>query len=109
MAAGGFKSPLFVVAWPTGEFGGMGLEGAVELGYRRELEAIADPVARRARYDDLVARMYQKGKALSAATYFEFDDVIDPADTRRRIVEALRACPPPTVRSGKKRPCVDSW
>jgi acetyl-CoA carboxylase carboxyltransferase component len=109
MAGGGFHEPLFVVSWPTGEFGGMGLEGAVELGFRKELDAIDDPVARRARYDQLVARLYEKGKALSVATYFEIDDVIDPAETRHRIVSALRACPTPPARQGKKRPCVDAW
>jgi len=109
MAGGSFRAPLFMVSWPTGEFGGMGLEGAVELGYRKELDAIDDPVARRARYDELVARMYEKGKALSTATWYEIDDVIDPAESRRRIVSMLRACPPPPPRETKKRPCVDAW
>ena len=48
MAGGGFKAPLFTVAWPTSEFGAMGLEGAVRLGMRRELEAIEDPRGARA-------------------------------------------------------------
>jgi acetyl-CoA carboxylase carboxyltransferase component len=109
MAGGGFHSPLFCLSWPTGEFGGMGLEGAIELGYRRELDAIDDPVARQARYDALVANLYEKGKALSTATYFEIDDVIDPAESRARIVATLRACPPARARTGKKRPCVDTW
>ena len=109
MAGGGFHSPLFCLSWPTGEFGGMGLEGAIELGYRKELDAIADPTARAARYDQLVASLYEKGKALSIATYFEIDDVIDPAESRARIVATLRACPPPLPRAGKKRPCVDTW
>ncbi|MBO0729381.1 MAG: ATP-grasp domain-containing protein, partial [Acidimicrobiaceae bacterium] len=109
MAGGSFKSPLFVVSWPTGEFGGMGLEGAVQLGYRKELDAIDDPAARRERYDELVARMYERGKALNTATWYEIDDVIDPAETRARIVATLRACPPPPPRAGKKRPCIDAW
>jgi acetyl/propionyl-CoA carboxylase alpha subunit/acetyl-CoA carboxylase carboxyltransferase component len=109
MAGGGFHSPLFCVSWPTGEFGGMGLEGAIELGYRKELDAIDDPVARTARYEQLVANLYEKGKALSIATYFEIDDVIDPVQSRDRIVATLRACPPPPPRLGKKRPCVDTW
>ena len=109
MAGGGFRSPLFCISWPTGEFGGMGLEGAIELGYRKELDAIDDPAARQARYDTLVANLYEKGKALSTATYFEIDDVIDPAESRARIVATLRACPPPRPRAGKKRPCVDTW
>ena len=59
MASGGFKFPLFTVAWPTGEFGGMGLEGAVKLGYRKELEAIEDSEEREAAYQTLVDRMYE--------------------------------------------------
>ena len=109
MAAGSFHAPFFAVSWPTGEFGGMGLEGAVKLGYRNELAAIDDPAARMARYEEMVAAMYEQGKALNTATLFEVDDVIDPADTRRWVVEGLRACPPPAPRSGKKRPCIDTW
>ncbi len=109
MAAGSFHAPFFAVSWPTGEFGGMGLEGAVKLGYRKELAAIEDPAERMARYEEMVAAMYEQGKALNTATVFEIDDVIDPADTRRWIVEGLRACPPPEPRSGKKRPCIDTW
>ncbi len=109
MAAGSFHAPFFAISWPTGEFGGMGLEGAVKLGYRDELAAIEDPDERRARYEERVAGMYEQGKALNTATLFEIDDVIDPADTRRWIVEGLRACPPPPSRTGKKRPCIDTW
>jgi acetyl-CoA carboxylase carboxyltransferase component len=109
MAGGSFHVPLFTVAWPTGEFGGMGLEGAVRLGFRRELDAIEDPGEREAEFERMVARAYEHGKALNVATVFEIDDVIDPADSRRRIVEALRAAPPPPPRAGKKRPFVDTW
>jgi acetyl-CoA carboxylase carboxyltransferase component len=109
MAGGSFHVPLFTVAWPTGEFGGMGLEGSVKLGYRNELAAIADPAERRAAFEEMVARAYEHGKALSMASVFEIDDVIDPAESRTRIVGALRALPPPLPRSGKKRPCVDTW
>ncbi len=109
MAGGSFKAPLFTVAWPTGEFGGMGLEGAVKLGYRKELEAVQDPAARKALFEEMVARMYEHGKAASYATYFELDDVIDPAESRRWIMTALRSVPPAVPRSGKKRPCVDTW
>ena len=109
MAAGSFHAPFFAVSWPTGEFGGMGLEGAVKLGYRKELAAIDDPAERMARYEEMVAAMYEQGKALNTATVFEVDDVIDPADTRRWIVEGLRACPPPAPRTAKKRPCIDTW
>jgi acetyl-CoA carboxylase carboxyltransferase component len=108
MAGGSFKAPLFCVAWPTGELGGMGLEGSVRLGYRKELEAIEDPDERQRTYEAMVDRMYEHGKALNAATYFEIDDVIDPADSRRWITAAFGAAPPPR-RQGKKRPNIDTW
>ena len=109
MAGGSFKAPAFAVSWPTGEFGGMGLEGAVKLGYRKELEAETDPYKRKELYEQLVAKMYESGKALSTATYFEIDDVIDPAESRRWIMAALRSSPPPVPRTEKKRPCIDTW
>ncbi len=109
MAGGSFKAPLFTVAWPTGEFGGMGLEGAVKLGYRNELAAVDDESERQALFEEMVARMYEHGKALNTSTYFEIDDVIDPADSRRWITAALAASPPPPPRTGKKRPCIDTW
>ena len=76
---------MFTVAWPTGEFGGMGLEGAAKLGYRKELEAVNDPAARKQLFEEMVARMYQQGKALNSASHFELDDVIDPVESRRWI------------------------
>jgi acetyl-CoA carboxylase carboxyltransferase component len=109
MAGGGMKIPLFAVAWPTGELGGMGLEGAVRLGYKRELDAVDDPTEREALYETLVARSYEHGKALSSASYFEIDDVIDPADSRRWITTMLAGSPPPPTRIGKKRPNIDTW
>jgi len=109
MAGGSFKAPSFVVAWPTGEFGGMGLEGAVKLGYKKELEAIADPTQRQAVFEQMVAVAYQQGKAVNLATHFEFDDVIDPLESRSWILSALRSAPPVAPRTGKKRPCVDTW
>jgi acetyl/propionyl-CoA carboxylase alpha subunit/acetyl-CoA carboxylase carboxyltransferase component len=89
MTGGDLRAPVLTVAWPSGEFGGMGLEGAVTLGYRSELDAIADPAARRARFDELVAGYYERGQAISAAMAFEIDDVIDPADTRSALIAAL--------------------
>ncbi|OBG33420.1 carboxyl transferase domain-containing protein [Mycobacterium sp. E3198] len=85
MAGGSFRAPQFTVAWPTGEIGGMGLEGAVRLGFSKELAAEADPAQRRQLFDKLVAAAYQHGKALRSATTFELDDVIDPADSRAWI------------------------
>jgi acetyl-CoA carboxylase carboxyltransferase component len=109
MAGGSFKSPLFCIAWPTGEFGGMGLEGAVRLGFRKELDAVEDPEEREQLFQQMVGRAYEHGKALNVATHFEIDDVIDPADTRRWITAAFTAAPAPPPRPGKKRPCVDTW
>jgi acetyl/propionyl-CoA carboxylase alpha subunit/acetyl-CoA carboxylase carboxyltransferase component len=109
MAGGGFHGPFFAVSWPTGEFGGMGLEGAIKLGYRNELGAIEDPAERRALYEKMVAAMYEKGKALSTAALFEIDDVIDPAETRRWIVAGLRSTPPAARPAGKKHPWIDAW
>jgi acetyl-CoA carboxylase carboxyltransferase component len=109
MAGGSFKAPLFTVAWPTGEFGGMGLEGAVKLGFRKELEAVQDAQQRKQLFEHMVARAYEHGKGLNMASHLEIDDVIDPADSRRWILNALRSAPPPAVRQGKKRPCIDTW
>ena len=106
MAGGSFKAPLFCVAWPTGEFGGMNLEGAVRLGYRKELEAITDDAERDAVFAEMVDRAYEHGRALNVASHFEIDDVIDPADTRRWITGVLLAIPPP---SAGRRPNTDTW
>jgi acetyl-CoA carboxylase carboxyltransferase component len=109
MAGGSFKAPLFTVAWPTGEFGGMGLEGAVKLGYRNELAAIDDPQQRKTTFDEMVARMYEHGKAINAASYFEIDDVIDPVDSRGWITSAIRSESRRPLATGKRRPCIDTW
>jgi acetyl-CoA carboxylase carboxyltransferase component len=109
MAGGSFKAPLFCISWPTGEFGGMGLEGAVRLGFRKELEAVADDAEREALFQQMVDRMYQVGKGVNVATHFEIDDVIDPADSRRWITTAFAAAPRSAPRAGKKRPMIDTW
>ena len=109
MAGGHTKRPTLTVAWPTAEHGGMGLEGQMKLGFRNELAAIEDPAARAARYDELVAAAYERGKALNAGVAFAFDDVIDPADSRRCILRTLDSTPEPPPRAGKKRPFVDTW
>jgi len=109
MAGGGFKASVFTVTWPTGEFGGMGLEGAVKLGYRKELAAIADPDERAEAFEARVESMYQHGKAVNYATAFEIDDVIDPVASRHWIMAGLKATPTPVPREGKKRPCIDTW
>lgn len=109
MIGGGFHASFFTVAWPTGEFGGMGLEGYVRLGFRKEMEAIEDPIEREKYYKAKVAELYANGKAVSIASVLEIDEVIDPADTRHWIMSGLRSVPKPEPRSGRKRPCIDAW
>jgi acetyl-CoA carboxylase carboxyltransferase component len=110
MASGGFKAPLFTIGWPTSEFGAMGLEGAVRLGLRRELEAIEDPAEREQAFEGAVAAAYERGWGISMASYFEIDDVIDPAETRRwiRTLFADRESGW-WARPGKRRPNIDTW
>ncbi|MFN2464245.1 MAG: acyl-CoA carboxylase subunit beta [Candidatus Dormibacteria bacterium] len=108
MAGGSFHANLMTVAWPSGEFGAMGLEGAVKLAMRKELEAIEDQAARTEAFDGIVAMAYEMGKALNMASYFEIDDVIDPAQTRdlvRRVLLQGTDLAPGTA----PRPYVDSW
>ena len=109
MGGGYYKEPLFMVAWPTGEFGGMGLEGQVKLGFRNELAAIEDPEERVAEYNRLVDEAYERGGALNVATTFGIDQVIDPAESRTWVAGILRAMRPPPPREGKKRPNIDAW
>ncbi|AYC31443.1 carbamoyl-phosphate synthase large subunit [Pseudomonas cavernae] len=109
MAAGSFHSPLFTIAWPSAEFGAMGLEGAVRLGFAKELAAQATPEARQALFDKLVAKAYDSGKAINMASFLEIDAVIDPQDTRAWLLRGLNAAPKPAPREGKKRPFVDTW
>ena len=110
MAGGGFKAPLFTIGWPTSEFGAMGLEGAVRLGMRRELEAIEDEQERQRVFDATVAAAYERGKGISMAEYGEIDDVIDPADTRRWIATLFEdGSGEWWRREGKRRPNVDAW
>ena len=91
MAAGGMHAPLFTVAWPSGEFGAMGLEGAVRLGFRKELEAEPEGPQRQALYEQLLARQYDNGSAIHMATTLEIDAVIDPTETRTWLLRGLRS------------------
>ena len=109
MAGGSFHASVFTIAWPTGEFGGMGLEGQVKLGQRKRLQAIDDPAERLAEFERLVAEAYERGKALNTASIFELDNVIDPAETRAWVLAGLRSMPAPAPRQGKKRAFVDAW
>jgi acetyl-CoA carboxylase carboxyltransferase component len=108
MAGGSLKAPLFCVSWPTGEFGGMNIEGAVRLGHARELAAIAEPEEREQKFQSLVKRQYENGAAVNVAMLFEIDDVIDPAESRTWITTLLTNDEPP-ARAGKKRPNIDTW
>ena len=106
MTAGSFHAPAFNVAWPTGEFGAMGLEGAVKLGYRKELEAQPEGPQREALYEALVAQQYDKGSALNMATTLEIDAVIDPAQTRDWLVRGLQSAP---IQSADSALAIDTW
>lgn len=108
MARGGFHESVFTAAWPTGEFGGMGIEGAVKAGFKKELAAIEDPAERDKVYNDMVAQGYERGKAINMASYMEIDAVIDPADTRKWVMRGLNALPPKTGEA-PFLPFVDSW
>jgi len=109
MAGGSFHAPFFIISWPTGEFGGMGLEGAVRLGYRKEMEAIKDPVEQKKFFDEKVARSYEHGKATNMAAFLEIDQVIDPVETRRWIMRGLKSVPAPVTYGEKRRSFVDTW
>jgi acetyl-CoA carboxylase carboxyltransferase component len=106
MAGGSFLAPAYMVAWPTGEIGGMGLEGAVDLGYKKQLDGIADLSERRALREKLIANLYERGKALNAARHLEFDGVIDPSETRLHILRGLNSVGP--IGSGSRR-MIDTW
>ncbi|MFK7980120.1 MAG: carboxyl transferase domain-containing protein [Saprospiraceae bacterium] len=109
MAAGGMHEPFFTVSWPTGEFGGMGLEGAVRLGYRKELEAIEDLVEREALFQKMVAKSYKHGKAINTGAFLEIDEVIDPMDTRKWIVNGLLSNAASKDDGKAGRGFVDTW
>ena len=111
MTGGDFHAPLLNIAWPSSEFGAMGVEGAVRLGFQRELAEIKDPAAREARVVELVAAVRAQSNALNMATFFEIDDVIDPADTRERLVGAIASAPrvASPLQTGIRRRTVDTW
>jgi acetyl-CoA carboxylase carboxyltransferase component len=108
MTGGAFHAPALNLAWPSGEFGAMGVEGAVKLALRRELDSIADEAERALRVSELVAAIREQSTALNMATHFEIDDVIDPAETRGRISQTLRSAPPPQA-GARRRTLIDSW
>ncbi len=109
MAGGSLATPVYSAAWPTGEFGAMGLEGAVRLGFRKELDAVEDTAERDALFNELVDKLYEIGKATEAAAHLEIDAVIDPVETREVLVRALAAAPDSRPRRGERRRIVDPW
>jgi acetyl/propionyl-CoA carboxylase alpha subunit/acetyl-CoA carboxylase carboxyltransferase component len=109
MAAGSGQASFFIVAWPSAEFGAMGLEGAIKLAYRKELIAIEDPVDRKVWFEQMVAKSYEENKALSSATFLEVDEVIDPLETRRWIARGLKSLPPPSPYRDRKVARIDTW
>ncbi|WP_455284325.1 carboxyl transferase domain-containing protein [Cupriavidus necator] len=111
MAGGSFAAPFFTAAWPSGEFGAMGIEGSIRLGFRKELEAVADPDEREALFARMVDAAYQRGRALNMASHLEIDAVIDPADTRRWLLRGLASVPPGSLgrRQESQRRFIDTW
>ena len=105
MTAGSFHAPVFTVAWPTGEFGGMGLEGYVRLGFRKELEAVPEGPERDALFAKLLARQYAHGEAINMASTLEIDAVIDPAETRAWLARGLAGAR--VALAGRR--FVDTW
>ena len=108
MGGGNQRLPAFVVAWPTSEFGGMGLEGQVKLGQRARLEAIDDLSERQAAYERMVEAAYNRGKGLNAGHVFEVDDIIDPADTRTWLIAGMKAGAPLARGPHLRTPIIDA-
>ena len=107
MAGGGFRSTSYSISWPTGEFGPMGLEGSIQLGFKKELESVPEGPERRALYDQLVARAYERGHAINVASATEIDAVIDPAETRNWIRQGIATA---SLRASRaRRSFVDTW
>lgn len=106
MTAGGFHAAEATVAWPSGEFGGMGLEGAVRLGYRKELEAVPEGPQREALFEQLVAKQYAAGQASNMAATLEIDAVIDPAQTRDWLLRGLAAA---RIAPAAQPLAIDTW
>jgi acetyl-CoA carboxylase carboxyltransferase component len=108
MAGGSLHEPLLTVAWPGAHLGPMGLEGAVRLALRKELAEVADEAEREQRVRDLTAAAEANAGALNAATLFELDDVVDPAETRALIARTLAAAGD-SHRDAPPHRFVDTW
>jgi len=101
--------PMFTVAWPTAEFAGMNIEGAVKLGYRNVLADLETAEERKELFDKMTAKAYENARAVNGATFFGIDDVIDPADSREWVVAGLRSLPPETPTNAPRRSYIDTW
>ena len=108
-AAGGFHEPLFTVAWPSGEFGAMGLEGAVRLGFKKELDALPDGPQREALFQRVLGEHYAKGSAINMAATLEIDAVIDPAQTHEWLVQGLASAGLQGGPAGSRTAGIDPW
>jgi acetyl-CoA carboxylase carboxyltransferase component len=108
MAAGSFHAPMFTIGWPSSEFGAMGLEGAVRLGFAKELAAVENQDERKALFDKLVGKLYERGKGVSMASFLEIDAVIDPVETRDWLVRGLNSADPGSLHGGH-RAMIDTW
>jgi acetyl-CoA carboxylase carboxyltransferase component len=106
MSGGHFHAGAFTISWPSGEFGAMGIEGAVRLSLRKQLAALPDDESRGALVAQHVAVAYERGKAISMASYLEIDGVIDPSETRAWITRGMAAMPVPIAR---ERRFLDTW
>ena len=109
MCGGSSMVPVFSAAWPTAEFAGMNIEGAVKLGYRNDLAALETAEERKELFDKMTAQSYERARAVNGASFFGVDDVIDPADSREWVVAGLRSLPATEPRTGKRRPYIDTW
>jgi acetyl-CoA carboxylase carboxyltransferase component len=109
MCGGSSQAPLFTVAWPTAEFAGMNIEGAVKLGYRNVIADLETPEERKALFDEMVAKAYENARAVNGAQFFGIDDVIDPAESRDWIVSGLRSLPPEPIGGPPRRSYIDAW
>jgi len=107
MAKGGFHESFFTASWPTGEFGAMGIEGAIKTGFKKELAAVEDTTQREKLYEELVDQLYQRGKAIHIASYLEIDAVIDPAETRHWIMRGLKSVLP--AKENLENRFIDPW
>ncbi len=109
MCGGSSMAPVFSVAWPTAEFAGMNIEGAVKLGYRNDLAALETAEERKELFDKMTTLAYERARAVNGAQFFGVDDVIDPAESRDWVVAGLRSLPPAEPRTEKRRPYIDTW